>query len=105
MYAVAISYTDSRGNDKVKAFQFSVDSEVEALGKTFMSMTKSIVGDFVVKAWDVVASEDLMIDIITPMALAGKKILAIKTLRDSTGLDLKSAKNFVDTHYDRIRGW
>jgi hypothetical protein len=99
MFAIAISYTDSRGNDKVRAFASNAGSKHEALGEVFMTMTKVIIGDFVVKAWDIADDEVALLAAIEEEVRAGKKIAAIKTLRALTGSTLKEAKVFVDDHY------
>ena len=99
IYSIAISYTDSRGADKVKAFSAAAHSKHEALGDVFMTMTKVIVGDFVVKAWDIANDVDSLLDAIEDDVRAGKKIAAIKTHRAMTGLGLKESKAFVDAHY------
>jgi len=99
MYSIAVSYTDSRGNDKVRAFTSTAASKHEALGEAFMSMTKVIVGDFVVKAWDIADDVDSLLDAIEENVRAGKKIAAIKIHREMTGASLRESKDFVDAHY------
>ena len=99
MFSIAISYTDSRGNDKVKAFTSTADTKHEALGEVFMLMTKVIVGDFVVKAWDIADDEEALLAAIEPEVRAERKIAAIKIHRSMTGLGLKESKAFVDAHY------
>ncbi len=99
MFSIAISYTDSRGNDKVKAFMVSAASKHEALGEAFMTMTKVIVGDFVVKGWDIASDMGTLLDAIEDDVRAGKKIAAIKTHREMTGASLRESKDFVDAHY------
>ena len=99
MFSIAISYTDSRGNDKVKAFMITAETKHEALGEAFMTMTNVIVGDFVVKAWDIASDLGSLLDAIEDDCRAEKKIAAIKTHRAMTGLGLKESKAFVDAHY------
>lgn len=99
MFAIAVSYTDSRGNDKVRAFASIADSKHEALGAAFMTMTKTIVGDFVVKGWDITAGVEDLLAAIEPDIRAGKKIAAIKIHRALTGATLRESKDFVDAHY------
>lgn len=96
MFSIAISYTDNRGNDKIKAFTSLAATKHEALGEVFMGMTTSIVGDFVVKAWDIADDEGTLIDIIKPELAAGRFIAAIKALRAHTGWGLKESKNFCE---------
>jgi len=98
MYSIAISYTDSRGNDKLKAYTSLAATKHEALGEVFMSMTKNIVGDFVVKAWDIADDEDTLIAVIKPELQAGRFIAAIKALRSHTGWGLKESKNFCERY-------
>ena len=99
MFSIAISYTDSRGKDKVKAFASNADTKHEALGEVFMIMTKTLVGDFVVKGWDITAGMDDVLAAIEVDVRAGKKIAAIKTHREMTGASLRESKAFVDSHY------
>jgi len=99
MYSVAVSYTDSRGNDKVRAFTSTAGSKHEALGEAFMLMTKVIIGDFVVKAWDIANDVAAILDAIEANVRAGKKIAAIKIHREMTGASLRESKDFVDSHY------
>lgn len=40
---------------------------------------------------------------IESLIFAGKKIEAIKLVREQTGLGLKEAKDFVDAHSDQLR--
>jgi hypothetical protein len=98
MFAIAVSYTDSRGNDKVKAYMESGDSKHEALGKVFMTMTRTIVGDFVLKGWDIAPDEDSLVAVIRPELEAGRFIAAIKALRAHTGWGLKESKAFCDRY-------
>ena len=99
MFSIAISYTDSRGNDKVKAFNFNAATKHEALGEAFMTMTRVVMGDFVVKGWDIAADMGSLLDAIEEDCRAGKKIAAIKTHRAMTGAGLQESKAFVDDHY------
>jgi len=99
MFSIAISYTDSRGSDKVKAFMINAAMPHEALGEAFMTMSRVIMGDFVVKGWDIASDMGSLLDAIEDDCRAGKKIAAIKTHRAMTGLGLKESKAFVDDHY------
>ena len=100
MFSIAISYTDSRGNDKVKAFTSMAATKHEALGEVFMSMTTSVMGDFVVNGWDIADDESTLIEVIKPALSNGRFIEAIKDLRAHTGWGLKESKAFVDRFRD-----
>jgi hypothetical protein len=98
MYSIAISYTDSRGNDKVRAFCSDATSEAEAIGAAFMDMADGR-DAYVVTGWDAVADTDTLLAAIEAHVRAGKKIPAIKALREVKKWDLRKAKKFVDDHW------
>jgi hypothetical protein len=100
MFAIAISYTDSRGNDKVKAFMSHEATETGALGEAFMSMSK-MTDAYTVRGWDVGVNDEMLLEAIKPSILEGRKIEAIKIYRKLTGEGLRESKAFVDAHmYD-----
>jgi ribosomal protein L7/L12 len=98
MFAVAISLVDSRGNERVIAFSSDANTEVAALGEAFTWLADGR-DAFVVKGWDVAPSEALLLEAIEPHVRAGKKMAAIKALREVKKWDLRKAKAFVDSHW------
>jgi ribosomal protein L7/L12 len=100
MFAIAISYTDSRGNDKVKAFMSYEATETAALGEAFMNMSK-MTDAYTVRGWDVALNDEMLLAAIKPSVIDGRKIEAIKIYRKLTGAGLRESKAFVDAHmYD-----
>jgi ribosomal protein L7/L12 len=97
MFAIAISYTDSRGNDKVKAFLSHEATETAALGEAFTAMSK-MTDAYTVRGWDVGVNDEMLLEAIKPSVIDGRKIEAIKIYRKLTGEGLKESKGFVDAH-------
>ena len=97
MFAIAISYTDSRGNDKVKAFMSHEATETAALGEAFTAMS-TLKDAYVVRGWDIAVNDEMLLAAIKPSILEGRKIEAIKIYRKLTGADLRESKAFVDAH-------
>jgi ribosomal protein L7/L12 len=97
MFAIAISYTDSRGNDKVKAFLSHAPTETAALGEAFTNMSK-MTDAYTVRGWDVGVNDETLLAAIKPSILDGRKIEAIKIYRKLTGEGLRESKFFVDAH-------
>jgi ribosomal protein L7/L12 len=98
MFAIAISITDSRGNDKVKAFMSNARTETEALGEAFIQLSK--LGEaFIVLGWDIAPDEESLLNAIEMHVRAGQKIPAIKALREIKKYGLREAKEFVDAHW------
>jgi ribosomal protein L7/L12 len=102
MYAIAICYTDTRGNDKVKAFMSHEATETAALGEAFMAMSR-MNDAYVVTGWDVAVNDDMLLAAIKPFVLEGRKIQAIKEYRRLTGAGLRESKAFVDDHMNDWR--
>jgi ribosomal protein L7/L12 len=97
MFAIAISYTDSRGNDKVKAFLSHEAKETAALGEAFTSMSR-MSDAYTVTGWDVGVNDESLIAAIKDDVINGRKIAAIKTYRALTGAGLMESKGFVEEH-------
>jgi ribosomal protein L7/L12 len=102
MYAIAISYTDSRNVDKVKAFLSHEATETAALGEAFTAMSR-MKDAYTVNGWDVGVNDEMLLEAIKPSILEGRKIEAIKIYRRLTGTGLRESKAFVDDHMNDWR--
>jgi ribosomal protein L7/L12 len=102
IYSIAIGFTDSRGNDKVRAFGMDAESDTDALGQAFTMLAASSLS-FTVNDWDIAPCLDAQLEAIRPEIMAGRKIGAIKALRDVHHLGLQEAKVFVEKYWDEWR--